>query len=65
MKPKMLWVLKTRYGYVRDPHYHSPLGTLFFKTRRAAEDWLTDHPYWVTLKARPVKVMLHLTELAL
>lgn len=63
MKPKLLWALKTRYGYVRDPHYRSALGTLFFKTRRDSELWLERNPYWVALNARPVRVMVQVAEL--
>jgi hypothetical protein len=62
MKPKTLWVIKTRHGLVRDPHYHSPLGTLFFKTRKHAQLWLADNTYWLNLKAQPVKVNVRVTE---
>lgn len=65
MKPRLLWALKTRYGYVRDPHYHSPLGTLFFRSRRHAELWLADNTYWLNQNARPVRVNVHITEMGL
>ncbi len=63
MKPKALWALKTRHGLVRDPHYHSPLPTLFFRTRKHAELWLSDNTYYLHLKAEPVKVNVKVTEL--
>ena len=62
-KPKMLWAIKTRHGLVRDPHYHSPLPTLFFRTREHARLWLADNTYWLNLKAQVVKVTVKVTEL--
>lgn len=63
MKPKTLWAIKTQHGLVREPHYTSALGTLFFKTRKHAQLWLADNTYWLNLKAQPVKVSVRVTEM--
>lgn len=57
-----MWALKAPQGYVRDPHYRTPLRTLLFRTREHAEQWLQNNSYWVGLKVEPVRVNITIAE---
>lgn len=57
------WAIHYPHGFVKDSYDpSSPVNTLLFRTRKHAISWLEDNPYWVRLKAQPVKVKVTITE---
>ena len=61
---KLCWAIQWRTSLVSDPNdLSSPVRTLLFRTRLHAIAWLEDNPYWVRLKAKPVKVKVTITQL--
>ena len=57
------WAIHYVHGFVKDRiDPDSPVNTILFRTRKHAESWLEDNPYWVKLKAKPVKVKVTITE---
>lgn len=60
---KLCWALQYQRGFVQDLSDHTqPLKTLLFRTRNHALVWLQDNPYWVKLKASPVRVKVMVEE---
>ena len=60
---KLCWALQYQRGFVQDLSDPSqPLKTLLFRTRNHALVWLQDNPYWVKLKATPVRVKVMIEE---
>jgi hypothetical protein len=60
---KVCWALQYQRGFVQDLSYPiQPLKTLLFRTRNHALAWLEDNPYWVKLKATPVRVKVMIDE---
>ena len=60
---KLCWALQYQRGFVQDLSDPSqPLKTLLFRTRHHAAVWLEDNPYWVNLKAAPVRVKVMVEE---
>ena len=60
---KLCWALQYQRGFVQDLSYPiQPLKTLLFRTRNHALAWLQDNPYWVKLKATPVRVKVTIDE---
>jgi hypothetical protein len=60
---KVCWALQYQRGFVQDLSYPiQPLKTLLFRTRNHALVWLEDNPYWVKLKATPVRVKVMIDE---
>jgi len=60
---KVCWALQYQRGFVQDLSYPiQPLKTLLFRTRHHAAVWLEDNPYWVKLKATPVRVKVMIEE---
>ena len=60
---KLCWALQYQRGLVQDKYdYSKPVHTLLFRTRRHAEAWLEENPYWVKLKARAVRVKVTINE---
>ena len=60
---KLCWALQYQRGFVQDLSYPiQPLKTLLFRTRNHATAWLEDNPYWVKLKATPVRVKVMIEE---
>lgn len=54
---KECWAIESRGRLVQEQaDFSRPVRTLFFRTRLHALYWLEDNPYWVTQKAKPVKV---------
>lgn len=57
------WAIHYVHGFVKDRiDPDSPVNTILFRTRKHALAWLEDNPYWVKLKAQPVKVKVTITE---
>ena len=60
---KVCWALQYQRGFVQDlSDPTQPLKTLLFRTRNHALAWLEDNPYWVKLKATPVRVKVMIEE---
>ena len=60
---KLCWALQYQRGFVQDLSDPSqPLKTLLFRSRNHALAWLQDNPYWVKLKATPVRVKVTIDE---
>ena len=60
---KVCWALQCQRGFVQDLSYPiQPLKTLLFRTKNHALAWLEDNPYWVKLKATPVRVKVMIEE---
>ena len=60
---KLCWALQYQRGFVQDLSYPiQPLKTLLFRTKNHATAWLEDNPYWVKLKATPVRVKVTIEE---
>ena len=60
---KLCWALQYRHGLVQDKYdYSKPVHTLLFRTRRHATTWLEDNPYWLKMKAQPVRVKVTISE---
>lgn len=60
---KNCWAISRNGQYVQDHSDHSqPVKTMLFRTRLHAISWLEDNPYWVRLKAKPVRVKVVISE---
>ena len=60
---RVCWALQYQRGFVQDLSYPiQPLKTLLFRTKNHALAWLEDNPYWVKLKATPVRVKVMIEE---
>jgi len=60
---KLCWALQYQRGFVQDlSDPTQPLKTLLFRTQRHAAAWLEDNPFWVRLKATPVRVKVMIEE---
>jgi hypothetical protein len=63
MTKKVLWAIQTkRGGFVTYGYYEPTFNTALFKTRKHAEMWLEDNPYWQKLNVRIVKVTVTVKE---
>ena len=61
---KLCWAIKTQRGFMKeivDPC--SPLQTALFKSRKHAQSFIEDNPYWIRLKAEVVRVKVTVTEM--
>lgn len=59
---KELWAVRSRHGFVQSERSVSGLRTLLFSRRRDADAWLAANPYWTSLKAQVVKVIVKIEE---
>ena len=60
---KECWAIEHRGRFVQEQGDPSnPVRTLLFRTRLHAIAWLEDNPYWVRLKAKPVRVRVKIEE---
>lgn len=61
---KRCWAISRNGSLVQDhSDYSRPVRTMLFRTKTHATAWLEDNPYWVKLKAKPVKIKVTITEI--